>query len=101
MNYALLAVASVAVFLAERSESSERSKAKQKSSLLYPTFLFLGWRKGFLLTKRRPFRPQTPTYPTAREMLLHFVQVYLALSRLTFLNLHFQDTGLGASNLQI
>ena len=42
------------------------------------------WQKGFLLTvclqlracdaKRRPFRPQTPTYPTARSRWLRLAQ---------------------------
>ncbi len=54
----------------QRECRHKASIAKQKSSL----FLFFGRRKGFLLTKR-PFRPQTPTNPTARERLLHCVQV--------------------------
>ena len=38
-------------------------------------FSFLWERKGFLLTKRRPFLSHTLSNPTARERLLHYVQV--------------------------
>ena len=70
MNYALLC--------------SYEVKPKQKSSLAIYLFSFLWERKGFLLTKRRPFLSQALSNPTAREMLLHYVQVYLALSRRKF-----------------
>ena len=78
-------------------------KAKQKSFLLYPPFSFLRERKGFYLRsvaflcfgfasqlQSRPApvclqllaqRRRNPTYPAAREKLLHCVQVNLALSR--------------------
>ena len=104
--------------LAEHSYGSERSEAKQKSFLLYPSFSFSLGEEGVLLrlwlvTASRPTyeaspsllrlclataggRPapvclqlraceaETPTYPTARERLLHCVQVYVALSRYKF-----------------
>ena len=44
----------------------------------FKLFFFLGRRKGILLTKRRPFRPQTPTIPTARS------RCAIALMRHTF-----------------
>ena len=44
-----------------------RGKAETKSSLLYPLVSFSWAAEGVLLTKRRPFRPQTPTIPTARS----------------------------------
>ena len=55
--------------------------SKAKSSLFS---LFLRERKGILLTKRRPFLSQALSNPTAREKLLRFAQVYLALSRRKF-----------------
>ena len=60
-------------------------KAKQKSFLLYPPFSFSWEAEGVstygLLAAAIAATQKPPTYPTAREMLLHCVQVYLALSR--------------------
>ena len=63
-----------------RSALQLRSVAEAKEL----PFSFLWERKGVLLTKRRPFLPQAFSNPTAREMLLRFAQVYLALSRRKF-----------------
>ena len=70
-----------------RSASSCEAWLKQNSSL----FLFFGRGRGFYLrsacsyeqseVERRPFLSQALSNPTARERLLHCVQVYLALSR--------------------
>ena len=78
MNYALLAAL-------KESASTRRGKAEAKELPFVSTFLFSsGEEGGVLLTKRRPFLSQALSNPTAREMLLHYVQVYLALSRRKF-----------------
>ena len=88
-----------------RSALQLRGKAEAKELPFVSTFLFfLGGGRGFYLRSACScYRSdaETPTYPTAREMLLHCVQVYLALPRLTFFNLHFQATGLGVPHLKI
>ena len=60
----------------KESASTRRGKAEVKEL----PFSFLWERKGVLLTKRRLFLSQALSNPTARERLLHCVQVYLALS---------------------
>ena len=64
-------------------QSAAKHKAKQNRSKRAPFFFFSG-EEGVLLTKRRPFLSQALSNPTAREKLLHFVQVYLALKRCVF-----------------
>ena len=68
-----------------RSALQLRGKAEAKELPFVSTFLFfLGGGRGFYLRSACScYRSdaETPTYPTAREMLLHCVQVYLALPR--------------------
>ena len=77
MNYALLAAL-------KESASTRRGKAEAKELPFVSTFLFSLGEEGVLLTKRRLFLSHALSNPTAREMLLHYVQVYLALSRRKF-----------------
>ena len=106
-----------------RSALQLRGKAKTKELPFYIHLsLFLGWRKGFLLTKRRlPLRramhSQLPKADPPPRLLaaasaatqkppptpLHVRggDIALLTQSVANLNLHFQDAGLGNPNLQI